>query len=86
MFIYFDSNILLSQFQFASDYLSPQLKNSDGLLRLHAYWSHLELNLGKDLVAARGVWESLLKIRFDNILLLGTVFPFPTKSFLFRFL
>lgn len=57
-----DYSLIKETFQFASDYLSPQLKNSDGLLRLHAYWSHLELNLGKDLVAARGVWESLLKI------------------------
>ncbi|KAJ9174854.1 hypothetical protein P3X46_013455 [Hevea brasiliensis] len=55
-------SLIRETFQFASDYLSPQLKNSDGLLRLHAYWSLLELNLGKDLVAARGVWESLLKI------------------------
>ncbi|CAL1385168.1 unnamed protein product [Linum trigynum] len=47
--------------EYASDYLSPQLKNTDSLLRLHAYWARLELNLGKDLVAARGVWESLLK-------------------------
>lgn len=49
--------------QHASDYLSPHLKNTDGLLRLYAYWARLEMNLGKDLVAARGVWESLLKIR-----------------------
>ncbi|PON82152.1 RNA binding protein [Trema orientale] len=46
----------------ASDYLSPHLKNTDPFLRLHAYWARLELNLGKDLVAARGVWESFLKI------------------------
>ncbi|XP_057977846.1 uncharacterized protein LOC131164571 isoform X2 [Malania oleifera] len=46
----------------ASDYLSPNLKNTDSLLRLHAYWARLELNLGKDLTAARGVWESLVKM------------------------
>ncbi|KAJ9159110.1 hypothetical protein P3X46_024637 [Hevea brasiliensis] len=57
-----DYSKIRETFQFASDYLSPQLKNSDALLHLHAYWSRLELNLGNDLVAARGVWESLLKI------------------------
>lgn len=49
-------------FQNASEYFSQYLKNTDGLLRLHAYWARLELNLHKDLQAARGVWESLLKI------------------------
>lgn len=53
-------------FQRASDYLSPHLKNTDAFLRLHAYWARLELKLGKDLVAARGVWESLLKMWFDQ--------------------
>ncbi|CAI0376801.1 unnamed protein product [Linum tenue] len=56
----FQAMVLLS-LQYASDYLSPQLKNTDSLLRLHAYWARLEVYLGKDLVAARGVWESLLK-------------------------
>ncbi|RVX05873.1 hypothetical protein CK203_023865 [Vitis vinifera] len=46
---------------YASDYLSPHLKCTDDLVRLHAYWARLELNLNKDLVAARGVWERLLK-------------------------
>ncbi|XP_002527822.2 squamous cell carcinoma antigen recognized by T-cells 3 [Ricinus communis] len=55
-------SLIKETMQHASDYLSPQLKNTEGLLRLHAYWARLELNLGKDLVAARGVWESLLKI------------------------
>ncbi|KAK9286615.1 hypothetical protein L1049_015015 [Liquidambar formosana] len=54
-----DYALVRDTFQHASDYLSPHLKNTDGLLRLHSYWSRLELNLGKDLVAARGVWESL---------------------------
>ncbi|KAK9167828.1 hypothetical protein Scep_003019 [Stephania cephalantha] len=48
-------------FQRATDYLSPSLMNSEGLLHLHLYWSRLELHHAKDLVAARGVWESLLK-------------------------
>ncbi|MCD7458196.1 hypothetical protein HAX54_037515 [Datura stramonium] len=49
-------------FQCASDYLSPHLKNTESLLRMYRYWARLESTLGKDLVAARGVWESLLKI------------------------
>lgn len=57
-----DYSLLRETFQSASDYLSPQMKNTDGLLRLYAYWARLELHLGKDLAAARGVWESLLKI------------------------
>ncbi|KAF3439308.1 hypothetical protein FNV43_RR17584 [Rhamnella rubrinervis] len=57
-----DYSLIRETFQHATDYLSPHLKNTDGLLRLHAYWARLELKLGKDLVAARGVWESLLKI------------------------
>ncbi|XP_065870636.1 uncharacterized protein [Euphorbia lathyris] len=57
-----DYSLVRETLQHASDYLSPQLRNTDSLLRLHAYWTRLELNLGKDLAAARGVWESLLKI------------------------
>ncbi|KAL6178887.1 hypothetical protein ACLB2K_050404 [Fragaria x ananassa] len=57
-----DYSLLRDTFQSASDYLSPQMKNTDGLLRLYAYWARLELHLGKDIAAARGVWESLLKI------------------------
>ncbi|KAI6701774.1 hypothetical protein NL676_016098 [Syzygium grande] len=49
-------------FQRASDYLAPHLKNTDGLLRLYAYWTRLESKLAKDIVSARGVWESFLKI------------------------
>ncbi|CAI9765278.1 unnamed protein product [Fraxinus pennsylvanica] len=49
-------------FQRASDYLSPHLKNTDSFLRMHSYWAHLESKLGKDMIATRGVWESLLKI------------------------
>ncbi|MED6113486.1 hypothetical protein PIB30_071256 [Stylosanthes scabra] len=49
-------------FQHASDYLSPHMKNTEGLLRLHAYWARLEAKLGKDITAARGVWENFVKI------------------------
>ncbi|XVF23161.1 hypothetical protein REPUB_Repub13aG0013400 [Reevesia pubescens] len=45
----------------AAEYLSPNMKNTNGFLRLHAYWARLELKLGNDLIAARGVWESFLK-------------------------
>nr|KYP63247.1 Squamous cell carcinoma antigen recognized by T-cells 3 [Cajanus cajan] len=54
--------IIRETFQRASDYLSPYLKNTEGLLHLHAYWARLETKLGKDITAARGVWESCLKI------------------------
>ncbi|CAB4298142.1 unnamed protein product [Prunus armeniaca] len=57
-----DYSLIRETFQNASEYFSQYLKNTDGLLRLHAYWARLELNLHKDLQAARGVWESLLKI------------------------
>ncbi|XP_057427546.1 uncharacterized protein LOC130720866 [Lotus japonicus] len=53
--------IIRETFQRASDYLSPYLKNTEGLLHLHAYWAHLEIKLGKDITAARGVWENFLK-------------------------
>ncbi|XP_019418878.1 PREDICTED: squamous cell carcinoma antigen recognized by T-cells 3 isoform X2 [Lupinus angustifolius] len=57
-----DYKIIRQTFQRASDYLSPHLKNTEVLLHLHAYWAHLEAKLGKDLTAARGVWENFLKI------------------------
>ncbi|XP_058215043.1 uncharacterized protein LOC131326319 [Rhododendron vialii] len=57
-----DYAVIRDTFQRASDYLSPHLKDMDGLLRIHSYWARLESSLGKDLVAARGVWECLLKI------------------------
>ncbi|ONI22288.1 LOW QUALITY PROTEIN: hypothetical protein PRUPE_2G119000 [Prunus persica] len=62
-----DYSLIRETFQNASDYFSANLKITDGLLRLHAYWACLELNLPKDLLAAREVWESLLKIR-DSML------------------
>ncbi|KAL2593527.1 hypothetical protein AAZV13_12G135000 [Glycine max] len=54
--------IIRETFQRASDYLSPYLKNTEGLLHLHAYWARLETKLGKDITAARGVWENCLKL------------------------
>ncbi|XP_060167535.1 uncharacterized protein LOC132598590 isoform X1 [Lycium barbarum] len=57
-----DYIIIRETFQRASDYLSPHLKNTESFLRMYRYWARLESTLGKDLVAARGVWESLLKI------------------------
>ncbi|CAM8973392.1 unnamed protein product [Rhodiola kirilowii] len=47
--------------QRAVEYLSPHLRNTDDLLRLHSYWAKLELTLWKDLDAARTAWESLIK-------------------------
>lgn len=58
----FNYSLIRDVFQRASDYLSPYLKNTDSLLRMYSYWSRLELNLGMSVVAARGVWESLLRI------------------------
>ncbi|KAH6825918.1 EMBRYO DEFECTIVE 140 [Perilla frutescens var. hirtella] len=54
--------VLRDIFQRASDYLSPHLKNTESLLGMHSYWARLESKFGKDLTAARGVWESFLKI------------------------
>lgn len=36
-------------------------------LQLHTYWTHLEVNLAKDLVAARAVWENLIKKSGSNV-------------------
>ncbi|KAL7119740.1 hypothetical protein ACP275_02G080600 [Erythranthe tilingii] len=57
-----DYAVIRDIFQRASDYLSPHLSNTDSLLGMHSYWAHLEFKLGKDLIAARGVWESFIKI------------------------
>nr|XP_010927876.2 squamous cell carcinoma antigen recognized by T-cells 3 [Elaeis guineensis] len=56
-----DYALIRDTFQRAVEYLSPQLVSCDDLLHLHAYWARLEANLGKDMLAARGVWENLLK-------------------------
>ncbi|KAF9587173.1 hypothetical protein IFM89_039613 [Coptis chinensis] len=58
---FLEYSVIRDTFQRATDYLSPHLKNTDGLLLLHEYWARLELSFGKDLAAVRGVWESLLK-------------------------
>ncbi|KAG9457040.1 hypothetical protein H6P81_001548 [Aristolochia fimbriata] len=50
-----------SIFQHAIEYLSPQLKNTESLLRLYCYWARLEMKLAEDSNAAREVWESLIK-------------------------
>ncbi|KAL3620760.1 hypothetical protein CASFOL_035672 [Castilleja foliolosa] len=56
-----DYAVIRDIFQRASDYLSLHLDNTDSFLRMYSYWARLESKLGKDLIAARGVWESLLK-------------------------
>ncbi|KAL1222530.1 Pre-mRNA-processing factor 39-1 [Cardamine amara subsp. amara] len=56
-----DYSLIRETFQQASDYLTPHMQNIDSLLHLHAYWANLELNIGKDLAGARGVWDSFLK-------------------------
>ncbi|XP_066330580.1 uncharacterized protein [Miscanthus floridulus] len=43
----------------AAEFLSSQLDTKE-LLRLYAYWAKLERSLGKDLSAARGVWENAI--------------------------
>ncbi|XP_073287671.1 uncharacterized protein [Primulina huaijiensis] len=57
-----DYAVIRNVFQRASDHLAPDLKNTYSLLHMHSYWAHLELHVGKDSTAARGVWEGLLKI------------------------
>ncbi|VVA96931.1 unnamed protein product [Arabis nemorensis] len=56
-----DYSLIRETFQQASDYLTPHMQNTESLLRLHAYWANLELNIGKDQAGARGVWENFLK-------------------------
>ncbi|XP_020088462.1 squamous cell carcinoma antigen recognized by T-cells 3 [Ananas comosus] len=55
-----DFQLIRQTFMDAADFLSPQL-STDDLLHLHEYWARLEANLGKEMVAARGVWENLIK-------------------------
>ncbi|KAG9130341.1 hypothetical protein Leryth_004260 [Lithospermum erythrorhizon] len=57
-----DFSVVRDTFQRAVEYLSLPLKDTDELMRMYSYWAYLEFNLAKDPVAARGVWESLLKI------------------------
>ena len=53
-------------FQDASDSLSAQICPEE-LLSLHKYWAKLEINLGKDIIAARGVWDNLIKKRYKTL-------------------
>ncbi|KAF8712673.1 hypothetical protein HU200_028434 [Digitaria exilis] len=55
-----DFQLIRQTFTDAEEFLSPQLETKE-LLRLNAYWAKLELNLGKDPGAARGVWENTIK-------------------------
>lgn len=47
-------------FMDAAEFLTAQLGTKE-LLRLYAYWAKLECSLGKDLAAARQVWENAIK-------------------------
>ncbi|KAL5223292.1 hypothetical protein ABZP36_028005 [Zizania latifolia] len=55
-----DFQLIRQAFNDATEFLSPQM-GTEELLFLHAYWAKLECNLGKDLAAARGIWENALK-------------------------
>ncbi|XP_042436650.1 squamous cell carcinoma antigen recognized by T-cells 3-like isoform X1 [Zingiber officinale] len=58
-----DYTIIRETLQRATEYLSPDCLSTDELLCLHSYWARLEVSLGKDIGAACGVWENLLKKR-----------------------
>ncbi|CAN6475359.1 unnamed protein product [Victoria cruziana] len=55
-------NTIRKTFQRALEYFSPHLKGTEEFLHFHAYWARLEVELAEDLVAARGIWESLIKL------------------------
>ncbi|CAO2200197.1 unnamed protein product [Urochloa humidicola] len=55
-----DFQLIRQTFTDAAEFLSPQLGTKE-LLHLNSYWAKLERNLGKDLAAARGVWENTIK-------------------------
>ncbi|KAJ1266928.1 hypothetical protein BS78_07G017400 [Paspalum vaginatum] len=55
-----DFQLIRQTFIDAAEFLSPQLGTKE-LLRLYTYWAKLERSLGKDLPAARGVWENAIK-------------------------
>ncbi|OEL30980.1 Squamous cell carcinoma antigen recognized by T-cells 3 [Dichanthelium oligosanthes] len=55
-----DFQLIRQTFMDAAELLSPQLGTKE-LLHLNAYWAKLERTLGKDLAAARGVWENTIK-------------------------
>ncbi|CAA6660241.1 unnamed protein product [Spirodela intermedia] len=56
-----DYSLIRATFERATEYLSLEGIGMEDSLHLHDYWARLEMDLGKDLIAARGVWESLLK-------------------------
>ncbi|CAL9775909.1 unnamed protein product [Musa acuminata subsp. burmannicoides] len=56
-----DYVLIRETFQRATEFLLPECLSTDDLLHLHSYWARLEVKLGNDIVAARGVWENLLK-------------------------
>ncbi|KAG6543702.1 hypothetical protein Mapa_014886 [Marchantia paleacea] len=54
--------LLHDTFDRASQYMTSVFPDYvDRSLPLHAYWAHTEAHLAKDLAAARGVWENLIK-------------------------
>ncbi|KAM3191186.1 hypothetical protein ACQJBY_068863 [Aegilops geniculata] len=55
-----DFELIRQTFVDAAEFLSPQL-GIEELLLLHAYCAKLECNIGKDIAAARAVWENALK-------------------------
>ncbi|CAL5004495.1 unnamed protein product [Urochloa decumbens] len=55
-----DFQLIRQTFTDAAEFLSPQL-GTEELLRMNAYWARLERNIGKDVAAARGVWENTIK-------------------------
>ncbi|XP_078148417.1 uncharacterized protein LOC144543849 [Carex rostrata] len=56
----FDFQLVHQTFMDASDSLLVQICPKV-LLSLLKYWAKLEINLGKDIISARGVWDNLIK-------------------------
>ncbi|XP_078158298.1 uncharacterized protein LOC144553999 [Carex rostrata] len=56
----FDFQLIRQTFMDASDSLSVRILPEE-LVSLHKYWAKLEIHLGKDIIAARGVWDNLIK-------------------------
>ncbi|KAJ3681419.1 hypothetical protein LUZ60_015908 [Juncus effusus] len=55
-----DFEIIRKTFMDVSDSLAAQL-SCEELFNLHEYWAELEINLAKELIQARSVWENLIK-------------------------
>lgn len=53
--------LIRETFQRAAEYFSLEMIRTDDLLHLYDYWARLESTIGEDILAARGVWENLLK-------------------------